>query len=114
MNATYHLIRFEGVVDISRYPEFREEFFAVPKSVPVLVDLSRVDSLDSTFLTELLLMKRRHAGRVVILIAPFGHVARIVDIMDIAKRLDVHVELASAVAALGFAADGDLKELAVE
>ena len=114
MDATYHLVRFEGVVDISRYPEFRKEFYAVPHGVPTLVDLTLVDSLDSTFLTELLLMKRRHSGQVVILIAPFGHVARIIDIMDIRARLGVFTDLARAVDALGFHRAQSAAELAVE
>ena len=114
MDQTYHIVRFAGAVDISRYPEFREEFYAVPHGVPTLVDLTRVESLDSTFLTELLLMKRRHSGAVVILISPFGHVARIIDIMDIRARMDVYTDLAQAVGALGFRSTEGAAEIAVE
>jgi len=107
MEAAYHLVRFEGYLDISRYPEFRAAFEGVPHAVPVLVDLTLVKSVDSTFLTETLLLKRRHTAKMAILIAPAGHVARIFEIADIGAKMDVYSDLSAAVAALGFGRKAD-------
>ena len=101
MAPAYHLIRFEGFLDISRYPEFRSAFETVPHAVPVLVDLTPVESLDSTFLTEMLLLKRRHRAKLAVLIPPAGNVARIFEIVDIGAKMDVHVDLSAAIASLG-------------
>jgi anti-anti-sigma regulatory factor len=100
LEPAYHLIRFEGLLDISRYPEFRSAFEAVPRAVPVLVDLSAVESVDSTFLTEMLLLKRRHDAKLAVLIPSAGHVARVFEIAHIGAKMDVHADLSAAIAAL--------------
>jgi anti-anti-sigma factor len=100
MALDHHLVRFEGPLDISRYPEFRSAFEAVPHTVPVLVDLTQVESVDSTFLTEVLLLKRRHHANVAVLIQPHGHVARIFEIASLGTKIDVYVDRAAALAAL--------------
>lgn len=100
MASPYHLVRFEGLLDVSRYPEFRTAFEAVPPAVPVLVDLTPVESVDSTFLTELMLFKRRHGAKVIAAIKPVGHVARIFDIANLSAKLEVRFDLASAVESL--------------
>jgi anti-anti-sigma factor len=97
----YHLIRFAGSLDVSRYPEFRQAFEAVPQSIPVLVDLTEVDIVDSTFLSEMLLLKRRHHGKLVTLIPPRSQVARLFEIANLGERLQVHSDLSAAVNALG-------------
>lgn len=100
----YHLVRFAGQLDVSRYPEFRSAFMDVPHGVPTLVDLTLVESVDSTFLSELLLFKRRHGGRLATLIQPTGHVARLFEIASIGEKLNVYADLSSAIAALGVSA----------
>ena len=96
----YHLIRFEGLLDVSRYPEFRSAFLETPHGVPVLVDLSLVESVDSTFLSEMLLFKRRHEGKLVTLIGRTGNVARLFEITNLGRKLSVHTDPASATSAL--------------
>jgi anti-anti-sigma regulatory factor len=98
----YHLIRFDGLLDVSRYPEFRSAFLETPQGVPVLIDFSLVESVDSTVLSEMLLFKRRHEGKLVTLIAPHGHVARLFEIANLGAKLNVHTDLSAAIAALGF------------
>jgi anti-anti-sigma regulatory factor len=97
----YHLVRFEGMLDASRYPEFHGAFLRVPQGVPVLVDLTLVDSVDSTFLSEMLLLKRRHDARLVTLIPPRGHVTRMFAITELGEKLHVYTDLTPAIAALG-------------
>ena len=105
MEPAYHLVRFDGLLDISRYPEFRSAFESVPHAVPVLVDLTLAESVDSTFLTEMLLLKRRHGGKFAVLIAPVGNIARVFEIADIGTKMGVYSDLSSAVAALGVASE---------
>jgi anti-anti-sigma regulatory factor len=114
METAYHVVRFEGLLDVSRYPEFRAAFEAVPRSVPVLVDLTLVESVDSTFLTEVLMLKRRHAAKVAVLIPPGGHVARIFVIAHIGAKLDVHSDLDRAVSSLGLEEAGATENAAAE
>jgi anti-anti-sigma regulatory factor len=100
MENSFHLVRFEGDLDISRYPEIRSAFETVPHAVPVLVDLTRVDSVDSTFLTEMLLFKRRHSAKLAVLIRSVGHVARIFEIANLNAKVDVYVDRPTALDAL--------------
>lgn len=100
MEDSFHLVRFEGDLDISRYPEFRSAFETVPLAVPVLVDLTRADSVDSTFLTEMLLFKRRHGAKLAVLIRSFGHVARIFQIANLNAKVDVYADRSAALEAL--------------
>ncbi|HEX3462722.1 MAG TPA: hypothetical protein VHS78_01545 [Candidatus Elarobacter sp.] len=97
----YHLVRFAGHLDVSRYPEFRAAFEAVPRGVPVLVDLLLADSVDSTFLSELLLFKRRHDASLAVVIPPAGHVARLCEIVNLDRKLGVYADLSLALDALG-------------
>jgi anti-anti-sigma regulatory factor len=100
----YHLVRFAGHLDVSRYPEFRSAFIDVPHGVPTLIDLTLVESVDSTFLSEMLLFKRRHEGNLATLIQPTGHVARLFEIANIGEKLSVYSDLSAAVGALGLSA----------
>jgi anti-anti-sigma regulatory factor len=104
--APYTLVRFEGDLEASRYPEFRERFLAVPPDRPVLLDLSGARSADSTFLSEMLLFKRRHRAPVAVLIEPGGWVARIFGLANLDARLDVHLDRAAAIAVLTKSAAG--------
>jgi anti-anti-sigma regulatory factor len=102
VSTGYHLLRLDGYLDIGRYPEIREAFESVPPSVPVLVDLHDAVGVDSVFLSELLLFKRRRRpDRVAVVIAPGGRLAQVFEIANIGRKLDVYDDLPSAVAALG-------------
>jgi anti-anti-sigma factor len=98
--SAYNIIRFEGSVDVSRYPEFRKAFEDAPRGVPLLVDLTAMESADSTFLSEMLLAKRRHGAPFAVLIAPDGHVSRLFEITNLGERMDVYADLATATEAL--------------
>lgn len=107
MSGGYHLIRFDGSLDVSRYPEFRTAFEAVPPTVPVLVDLTAVESVDSTFLTEMLMARRRHPEAFSILIAPSSQVAKVFDITGLNVKMNVYRDLTAAIQSLGVTDDPD-------
>lgn len=97
----YHLVRFAGHLDVSRYPEFREAFEAVPNGIPVLIDLTDADGVDPTFLSEMVLLKRRHGGAFATLISPAGHVARQFEIANVRAKLHAYTDRSAALEALG-------------
>lgn len=97
----YQLIRFEGYLDIARYPEYRDAFTSVAAEIPVLVDLTATTGVDSTVLSELLLFKRRHHAVVAVVIAPEGQVAQVFRLASIGDKLQVYTDLSDAIAALG-------------
>jgi anti-anti-sigma regulatory factor len=101
VSADYHLLRLEGYLDIGRYPEIRAAFETVPPG-PVLIDLQDVVGVDSVFLSEMLLFKRRRRPeRVAVVIPPRGHLAKIFSIASIGQKLDVFPDLSAAIASLG-------------
>src|ERR1700736_6096353 len=102
MSASYHLIRFEGYLDIGRYPEIRETFEQAPKDVPVLVDLLDAVGVDSIFLSEMLMFKRRRRpDPVAVVIPPGGHLAKLFGIASIGEKMQVFVSLTAAIESLG-------------
>lgn len=100
MQHPHHVIRLDGYLDISRYPAFRGEFENVPPGTPVLVDITAAVGIDSIFLSELLLLRRRHDATVAVLIPAEGPVARIFAIADIGRKVAVFTDRADAAAAL--------------
>ncbi len=98
---SYHLVRFEDGLDVSRYPEFRSAFKAIPRDVPVLIDLTLAAHVDSTFLSELLLLRRRHEAALAVVVAPEGNVARMIEIANFATKMNVFTDVTPAIASLG-------------
>jgi len=92
----HYVIRFGGTLDIGRLDEFKVAFDVTPPNARVLVDLTRVEAVDSVFLAELLLFRRRHAAKVAVVIPRAGHVARIFSIANIGTKVNVHNELDAA------------------
>jgi anti-anti-sigma regulatory factor len=90
VHEDFQVLSFAGELDISRYPEFRDSFTNLAPTAPVLVDLTEATSVDSTFLSELLLFKRRRRGPVAILIAEYGSVPRIFALANIGERIGVY------------------------
>ncbi|HEY0614505.1 MAG TPA: STAS domain-containing protein [Candidatus Elarobacter sp.] len=104
MAPNYYLLRLDGYLDIGRYPEIRRAFEDAPAGVPVLVDLQDATGVDSVFLSELLLFRRRQRPQAVtVVIPPKGQLAKIFEIANLGEKLDVYLDLSSAVAALGIA-----------
>lgn len=102
MSPNYHLIRLEGYLDIGRYPEIRAAFEEAPAAVPVLVDLLDAAGVDSIFLSEMLMFKRRRRPHpVVVVIPPGGHLAKLFGIASVGEKMDVYTNLSSAIDALG-------------
>ena len=102
VSTNYHLLRLDGYLDIGRYPEIRAAFENAPPAVPVLVDLQDATGVDSVFLSELLLFKRRRRpAPVAVVIAPRGSLAKVFEIANIGRKLDVFNDLSSAFASLG-------------
>lgn len=102
VSTTYHLLRLAGYLDIGRYPEFREAFESVPPHVPILVDLQDAVGVDSVFLSELLLFKRRRRpSPVAVVISPAGRLAKVFEIANIGTKLNVFDDVSAAVGALG-------------
>ena len=100
LNRDYRTLRFAGDVNISRYPEFRDAFVGLAHDSPVLVDLTKATSVDSTFLSEMLLFKRRRHGRVVILIPAVGAVSKIFNLVNMDERIGVFTDHESALEGL--------------
>ena len=99
VQSPLHVIKLDGFIDIARYPEFRDLFERIPHGA-VLVDLSDAEGVDSIFLSELLLFKRRHVGRVAVLIPEHGLLWRVFEIAGIGRRLDVFTQRKDALRAL--------------
>jgi anti-anti-sigma regulatory factor len=100
MGIPYHAVHFQGILDISRYPEFRTEFEELPRAVPVLVDLTGVEAVDSVFLSEMMLAKRRHEAPFAIVLAPLSSVARVFEHTGLDQRPYVFGDASKAVESL--------------
>lgn len=100
MGVPYHAVHFQGVLDISRYPEFRTKFEELPRAVPVLVDLTAVEAVDSVFLSEMMLARRRHEAPFAIVIAQLSSVARVFEHTGLDQRPYVFDDAAKATASL--------------
>jgi hypothetical protein len=106
LQSTYHAVRLGDFLGIERYPEFREAFQDVPAAMPILVDLREGTGADSLFLSELLLLKRRHPAPIAVLIPPSGNLARIFAVAGMGEMLNVFTGLSDALNALGVAESG--------
>jgi anti-anti-sigma regulatory factor len=94
-------LRLDGYLDIGRYPEIRSAFESAPPDAAVLVDLQDATGVDSVFLSELLMFRRRQRPqRVAAVIPPKGQLAKIFDIANIGEKLSVFNDLSAAVASL--------------
>jgi anti-anti-sigma factor len=96
-------IRLEGDLDVSRYPEIRRAFIDdVGDRGPVLVDLSAATVVDSTFLSELLLLARRlcDQGRRLALVLTHAGVARTFGLANVTDRFSIHHDRDAAVRSL--------------
>jgi anti-anti-sigma factor len=92
-------LRFAGDIDIARYPEIHGQFeAALAELEPVLVDLSEVDRVDSTFLSELLVFARRREaiGREVGVLITTANLGRIFAITNLDYRMRVYHDRAVA------------------
>jgi anti-anti-sigma regulatory factor len=94
-------LHFSGVLDISRYPEFREAFQEAPRDDGVLVDLRETSGVDSIFLSELVLFRRRHQLGVAVVVQPGSNVAFLFDVARMREKLDVYDSVDAALTALG-------------
>jgi anti-anti-sigma regulatory factor len=95
-------LRLDGYLDIGRYPEIRSAFESAPADAPVLVDLQDATGVDSVFLSEMLMFRRRQRPqRVAVVIPVKGQIAKIFDIANIGEKLSVFNDLSAAVASLG-------------
>jgi anti-anti-sigma factor len=86
-------IRLEGDLDVSRYPEIRSAFIdEVGTAGPVLVDLSAATLVDSTFLSELLLLARRlrERQRPFAVLITHPTVARTFGLANVTERFAIH------------------------
>ena len=87
------VLAFDGELDISRYPEFRQQFERerVDGNGPVLIDLSKASYVDSTFLSEILFFVRglKRAGRRAAVLSSPAAVARIFALADLDERVAV-------------------------
>ena len=72
-----------------------------PGGIPVFVDLRDTTGVDSTFLSELLMFRRRHTAPVVALIPKEGNVFKLFLIANVGERMSVFSEWAAACSALG-------------
>jgi anti-anti-sigma regulatory factor len=106
LDRTFHPIRLDGYLDIGRYPEFRTAFERVPAELPVLIDISGATGVDSVFLSELLMLRRRHALPVAVILPADPRVARIFSITGIGAKMGVFERREEALAALSSPPEG--------
>ena len=88
---TISTISFSGGLDISRYPEIVDAFREhIEGSEPVIVDLSGAAWIDSVFIAELLIFRRRNTRpeRTIIVVAA-GNVARMLAVVGIDKKVPI-------------------------
>ena len=97
----YRIIAFDGGLDVSRYPDFRFAFQKVADDVPLVVDLTAVEHVDSTFLSELLMLRRRRESPMVVVVEPRSNVARIMEIVEFSAKMTVVHDVPAALAACG-------------
>ena len=90
-----------GHADISRYPEFRAAFTTVPRGLPVIVDLREATGVDSTFLSEMLLFRRRHDAPVAVVVPAKTDIAKIFAIAGMDAKMNVYPTRVQALQALG-------------
>ncbi|GAC1579831.1 MAG: hypothetical protein NVS3B7_14070 [Candidatus Elarobacter sp.] len=101
MASGFHVVRIRGHIDIARYPEFRGAFTSVAHDVPVLIDLREASGVDSTFLSEMLLFKRRHVPPMAVVVTPETHLARVFSIAGMDAKIGVYHSRADALRAIG-------------
>jgi len=95
-----YVVRLHGECDALNYPEFRTAFSSVPSTaLRILVDCSTVTLVDSTFLTELLLVKRRwdREGRRSAVLLHNEQARRVMIVGNVIDRLDVFADRETAV-----------------
>ena len=100
MSESYNVIRLEGVLDISRYPEFRTEFEELRRSVPVLIDLTSAEAADSVFLAELLMARRRHDAPFSVLLPAGSNLAKLFEIAGLREKMRIYTDLTAAIDSL--------------
>ncbi len=97
------IVPFSGELDIVRYPVFHQAFAKVlelPR--PVILDLMRVSRVDSTFLTELLILVRRReaAGQPTVIAIAHPTVVRLITVAELQYRLALTTSIAEAASLL--------------
>jgi anti-anti-sigma factor len=93
-DAEVHHITLAGEYDIARRSELSAAFGAVTNGAPVTIDMSKVTYVDSTFLSELAMMRMRMQQRSVTLLGVHRNVLRVLQI----TKLDRFFTLASPAA----------------
>jgi hypothetical protein len=101
LQSAFRAVRLGDFLGIERYPEIRAAFQDLPPTLPILVDLREGTGADSLFLSELLLLKRRHPAPLAVLIPPGGNLARIFAVAGMGEKMNVFTGLTDALRALG-------------
>jgi len=73
----YHRITLSGEYDIARKGELSEAFAGVVNGAPVVIDMTTVTYVDSTFLSELASMRLRLEHRPITLIGAGPNILRL-------------------------------------
>lgn len=108
------VVPLAGAMEIERYPVFHQAFARVAAfAQPLVLDLTRVTRIDSTFLTELLLVVRRrsekHLATVVALDNPA--ILRIITLARVEDRLTIVPCVAAATRLIDDLARADVRAL---
>ena len=112
--APLTVVPLVGAMEIERYPVYHQAFGRVAAlAQPVVLDLSRVTRIDSTFLTELLLVVRRRADLRLPTIVALDNpaVLRIIALARVENRLTIVPCVAAAMRLLEDFACGDAEAL---
>jgi anti-anti-sigma factor len=97
-------LELAGELDAASAPALRERLaeIATRGKGPLVIDLTRLDFIDSTGLSVLLNAKRRltRRGRGFALVCPPGHIRRILKVTQLLDTLDCHASREDALGAL--------------
>lgn len=87
-----HVVALAGELDLSTTPALTERLGALPRAAPaaVVVDLSGLTFIDSSGLNALVLAARaRNADGAFAVAGATGHIARVLEVVHLAKSVDV-------------------------
>jgi anti-sigma B factor antagonist len=103
-NSGAQALELTGELDVASAPALRERLaeIATRGRGPLVIDLTRLEFIDSTGLSVLLNAKRRltRRGRGFALVCPPGHIRRILEVTQLLDTLDCHASREDALGAL--------------
>ena len=83
VDASQRLIKLDGEYDLTRKDEIAALFGSIDGENSVVIDMTTVTYIDSTFLRELTMLRRRDGAKSITLVGGNEHVRRVLKIVSI-------------------------------